>query len=268
MASILPHPKTLLTKIISSLPLTSSTNANPLRSASQKTKHLLQTLHVLYPNEFLPALDLLDRHLITRLVIKSPQDPTTLPNPASEVSEMQETETVIPLSPSHQAEGKLPSSPPTTTDRRQERIPRRHKTCIYYVRSAQPQKPSYIPGGNTGRTYDALSTHYEVRPLAWNCSCPAFSFAAFPAITEDDGDAIQTGVVEGRREEMVARGGETSEDDWGWRFGGLSLGRGAPVCKHLLACVLVERCEAFVSCVEERSVSVEEVAGLCAGWGG
>jgi len=54
-----------------------------------------------------------------------------------------------------------------------------------------------------------------------------------------------------------------------WEFGGLSRGAGAaPVCKHLLACVLVERCEVFAGCVDEREVSVEELAGWAAGWGG
>jgi len=40
------------------------------------------------------------------------------------------------------------------------------------------------------------------------------------------------------------------------------------MCKHLLACVLVERVAAFGGFVEERRVSVEEVAGWAAGWGG
>ena len=53
-----------------------------------------------------------------------------------------------------------------------------------------------------------------------------------------------------------------------WRFGGARLGNGmAPVCKHILACVLVERCEMFKAFVEEKEVSVEEAAGWAAGWG-
>ena len=54
-----------------------------------------------------------------------------------------------------------------------------------------------------------------------------------------------------------------------WSFGGLSLGEGAmPVCKHLLACVLVEKCRALRGCVEERVVSREEAAAWAAAWGG
>jgi len=37
-----------------------------------------------------------------------------------------------------------------------------------------------------------------------------------------------------------------------------------PLCKHLLACVLVERWRG----VEERVVGREEMAGWAAGWGG
>lgn len=53
----------------------------------------------------------------------------------------------------------------------------------------------------------------------------------------------------------------------GWRFGGLTLGGDRPVCKHLLACVLVEHCKPFESFVDEREVSIEELAGWAAGWG-
>lgn len=43
-----------------------------------------------------------------------------------------------------------------------------------------------------------------------------------------------------------------------------------PVCKHLLACVLMARCPGVFGAREEskRVVSVDELAGFCAGWGG
>jgi hypothetical protein len=54
-----------------------------------------------------------------------------------------------------------------------------------------------------------------------------------------------------------------------WAFGGVSLGeKMPPVCKHLLACVLAERCNGvFGECVEQKRVSVEAAAGWAAGWG-
>jgi hypothetical protein len=55
-----------------------------------------------------------------------------------------------------------------------------------------------------------------------------------------------------------------------WRFGGLTLGSSdMPVCKHLLACVLVEHvehCSFSASFVDERKVSVEDLARWAAGW--
>ena len=101
---------------------------------------------------------------------------------------------------------------------------------------------------------------YEVRLNAWNCSCPAFTFSAFP---------LEENESETRKSETAA---ESMDGDEGWRFGGLSL-EGAPagtaVCKHLLAAVLVERCGGlFREGVEVREVGREEFAGWCAGWGG
>ncbi len=61
----------------------------------------------------------------------------------------------------------------------------------------------------------------------------------------------------------------TDGTDDEWRFGGLLRGKGAvPICKHLLACVLVERCEFMGDLIEKGSVTVDELAGLAAGWGG
>ena len=52
-------------------------------------------------------------------------------------------------------------------------------------------------------------------------------------------------------------------------FGGLMRGDdGMPVCKHLLACVLIERYGALKESIEERTVGKEEAAGWGAGWGG
>ena len=71
------------------------------------------------------------------------------------------------------------------------------------------------------------ATGYEVRLDAWSCSCPAFAFKVVNVATtshvSDQGIDIQ-----GR-----------------WSFGGLSLGTEVPICKHLLACALIEHCDSF-----------------------
>ena len=97
------------------------------------------------------------------------------------------------------------------------------------------------------------AAHYEVRVWAWSCSCPAFVFAAFPATQSESNE----------KEGMMADHGKSVS----WSFGGLTLGNDMPVCKHLLACVLVEFGGLFEGFVEERVVSVEEIAGWAAGWG-
>jgi hypothetical protein len=70
---------------------------------------------------------------------------------------------------------------------------------------------------------------------------------------DDDGDGSEVDGVNGKGR--------------GWEFGGLSFdgkeGGKVPVCKHLLACLLVERWEdVFGGYVKERSVEREEMAGV------
>ena len=97
---------------------------------------------------------------------------------------------------------------------------------------------------------------YEVRVDAWSCSVRLLC-AAFPAAKSE--------VKQKDRNEVT---GESVVKEVGWTFGGLTLGDDMPVCKHLLACVLVEFCGLFQGLVEESAVSVEEVAGWgAAGWG-
>lgn len=97
---------------------------------------------------------------------------------------------------------------------------------------------------------------------SWNCTCPAFAFAAFPPING-------SGDEDGGGEEDGWDGGDSRDGEG--VLGGLMTGKGRevlPMCKHLLACVLVERIEALGGYVEEREGSLEEVAGWAAGWGG
>jgi hypothetical protein len=122
--------------------------------------------------------------------------------------------------------------------------------------------PAHDGSASTGRFHDVLAPQvYEVRPLAWNCSCPAFAFAAFPA---GGGDDDAEGEI-GEAQEVL----EWLPDD-NDALGGLLRGKGSnnlPVCKHLLACVLVERIDALRAYAEEKRVSWEEIAGWSAGWG-
>jgi hypothetical protein len=238
----LPQSRAFITSLINSLnPSTTTTTpqtSNPLKQASPADRSILLTLHVLYPNELLSALDLLDRDLITRLIplskIPLSQVPPPVNPPAQETTIEQETSTTL-------------EDQNTDIDKKKEG----YENAIYYVRSAQQ-----TTSNSRFRDPVASSTHYEVRTSSWSCSCPAFVFSAFPPAktieNEGDGDGDGQAVIEEGEE---------------WKVGGLSLGEDVPMCKHLLACVLAERGGLFGGYVNTREVSVEELAGWAAGWG-
>ena len=130
------------------------------------------------------------------------------------------------------------------------------RNVVYYVRSSQQSRASRY---QTSASTAGLS--YEVRLEGWNCSCPAFTFSSINALSADD--RVQDVV------RMNAQGEDQGESGAKWSFGGFSLGeRTMPVCKHLLACVLVEKCQALKGCLKERTVSKEEAAAWAAAWGG
>lgn len=177
-----------------------SQSANPLRDVSPDVRNVFLTLYALFEKELLPALDLLDRGLVTRLRVPKPSSDDSLGHPTS---------------------------------------------SMLLVRSAQ-QHSTRNPA------YEHINC-YEVRLDAWSCSCPAFTFSAFPA-TRQNSDSTST-------ESLSAANAN------GWLFGGLSRGTNISICKHLLACVLVEHCEMFAQLLDEREVTAEEIAGWAAGWG-
>lgn len=150
-------------------------------------------------------------------------------------------------------------------------------TPVYFVRSARVQNQYQARHHQHSTVTTATRTMgmerlpmsvYEVRTLSWNCSCPAFVFSAFPAHSESEVDDEE----DGEQEPFMSLFAELDHMSNFVRheFGGLSVTRRAvPVCKHLLACVLVEKCNSyFGEFIEERDMSLDEYAGWCAGWGG
>jgi hypothetical protein len=184
----------------------------------------------------LQALDLLDRGLVTRVIL---QDLTE--NEAGERQE--EVERVMPpqahvhLAPEIETSGEGKRKPYTNT--------------VYLVRSSQPQKSRF----STSASASAPGTIYTVRLDAWNCSCAAFAFSAFPG-----------GSSSGSSWKMDDE--SESEDEKGdgegeWEFGGLCSDESVPTCKHLVACLLGERWVGVLGgYVKERVVGREEMAGF------
>jgi hypothetical protein len=217
---------------------------NPLSglSASQltKVKPLLLTLHCLFPNDLLPALDILDRRLVQRLVREDKAVTTPEHNDR--------------LATEHQNTGQAETAYVEKNNSQLE--------DIFFVISASTAPPQGVPS-STSSTQEQLKG-YEVRLHAWACTCPTFTLSAFRDIHSrmDVSAEIPSG--------SVLR-------DLGpgcYPFGGtLSCvtDRGSPpVCKHILACILFARCPGLFggSGDGRRPVSMEELAGWCAGWGG
>ncbi|KAL7624565.1 Coproporphyrinogen-III oxidase [Parahypoxylon ruwenzoriense] len=220
-----------------------SSSSNPPSLIPPAHRPLLTTLYALYPLTLLPALDLLDRRLATRIVICAP-DPSG-------------------------------AAAAATADNH-----------FYLVRSAQPPSRRH---GSSSASSNAGGPSYVVRLDAWNCTCAAFAFAAFPR--EDyhqhhqhhhqqiSSSSSSSYAIEPRGVPPAAAaapgGSEKAEkEEERWHFGALSLdgvadaggggGGGAPpCCKHLLACVLAERWAGVLGAhVGERVVGKEEAAGL------
>ncbi|KAJ4289615.1 hypothetical protein N0V90_010944 [Kalmusia sp. IMI 367209] len=286
----LPSSRTFITRLFDALhaalpaahdddgvvPLRSS--VNPLQGAPEAIKRQLLALHVVFPNELLPALDLLDRTLVTRFRIRRSKEGETEGAAPQQVRRCQGDGALAPgtsiqdgrpgldsapnPSPSSSGIGTLSSSDAYIRAAPDAEVPGNAVSAIlrdaangamdviYYVRSAQQRSSRY------GSSVDS-TTSYEVRLKAWNCSCPAFAFSAFPPVHPEPPVPMYDPT------ENV----QTTEGEW--TFGGVGMGSGVPpVCKHLLACVLAERCAGlFGSFVEEKTISVEEAAGWAAGWG-
>ncbi|KAF2146053.1 uncharacterized protein K452DRAFT_305041 [Aplosporella prunicola CBS 121167] len=304
-SSSLPSPRALLTRILAGLsaPISSPdaddhdvppppglTPAATLRALPEKQRNLLLTLHVLFPHELLPALDLLDRGCVMRLSVIGASSGGDAAAVGSSAEEKGTRETGGSGNADADADASADAGPAqhsASTSSIAAGRARRHggsgsssgRTSapqpppIYYVRSAQPRPQQHWRSRNRHHhddddndADDAGPTHYEVRLAAWSCSCPAFAVSAFPALSADASRKLEDcddGVVDG-------------EDDSGVdSFGGLRSGKDLPpVCKHLLASVLAERAGwlfgAAVGVVGEGQggVSAEAAAGWAAGWGG
>ncbi|KAE9990846.1 hypothetical protein EG327_000839 [Venturia inaequalis] len=261
----IPSPRDLLTNIFSPLPLPQQ--QEPSGPLSPSFKPTLLTLHILFPNELLPALDLLDRNLITKFILQTPQSTTTT-DPTPPETTGKDHESPLPSPKPHDPQSPSPQSS-------QETPARKTKTPLYYVTSSQSQ--TQTPSNPRHAAPETQPPpHYEVRPKAWNCSCPAFAFSAFPATppSPTSSSSPPSPELSPHRSVFPARKSPSVSDDEGeeeeesWGFGGLSVGAEIAMCKHLLACIMVERWKGFGENVEERGVSVEELAGWGAGWGG
>ncbi|KAJ5661647.1 uncharacterized protein N7477_009263 [Penicillium maclennaniae] len=202
-----------------------------------RVKPLMLSLHCVFPNDLLPALDILDRGLVQRLVCPDHLDAVIAQGQTSTAG----------LSPPHN-----PASSSGQAIVRED---------IFLVTSASD--PRSVASSTFATQLPEKG--YEVRLHAWNCTCPTFALSAFrdlPSRLSSFTEARSHAVLRDRDETIV------------YPFGGTltcATDRGSPpVCKHVLACVLFARCPGLFE-VEgdgKRVVCIEELAGWCAGWGG
>ena len=209
---------------------------------------------MLFPNELLPALDLLDRMLVTRLHCEDSDDSKE------------------DISSAISREGGVSS-------------------VVYYVRTSQQARSmSRYKYGSAAAIVTREDVSYEVRLQGWNCSCAAFAFGAFAGDEEEDyGGGAEARILQGGFSDGTMNDGTLLERPWGetddyeqamkdrgmsteivdgqWHFGGLTRGEKVPICKHLLACILIERVRELGHFVKERAATKEEIAGWAAGWG-
>ncbi|KAK8025013.1 hypothetical protein PG990_002836 [Apiospora arundinis] len=281
MADILPAPRAILTSLINtlaSIPPAAPPGAqgvlpsNPLRFLPpSQARPLLATLHTLFPKVLLPALDLLDRRLVTRIIPVLHQHDIT-------------TTTTTTATAQDETPMKAETEPGIIPEEDKETLAPEEPNFFYLVRSGTAQQssrrsrktaePPNEGGGGSGPTY-------VVQTQPWNCSCAEFAFSAFPAESVTPVYHISPASSSRRSipsrhdvtKERRQKGADDADDrDDAWEFGGMSrdgaaVGTGGvPCCKHLLACVLAERwTDVLGSYVTERRVGKEEAAGLVAG---
>ncbi|CAF9935181.1 MAG: hypothetical protein HETSPECPRED_009690 [Heterodermia speciosa] len=246
--STLPSPRALLSSLLPPLPPPnpSTSQIPPSRPLHPAQKPLFLTLHCLFPNDLIPALDLLDRNLVTRLTLQDP--PASSPPP------------IRPPFPSQ--------------NQNQEEQNKISPLSIYSIRSSRTRFASKHARFSSTTNTSSEGIHYEVRLKAWNCTCAAFVFATFAGEWERGSfGGVEGGAgidADGSGDIGGGDGGEGHGGREGERrqIGGVTFGEDVPVCKHLLACLLAERVEGLGAFVEERCVGREEMAGWAAGWGG
>ncbi|KAI4866398.1 hypothetical protein F4820DRAFT_416969 [Hypoxylon rubiginosum] len=275
MAAGVPTHRQFLTSLIDSLtsipvpapsssPPAPNVEGNPLKLVPPACRPLFTTLYALYPLILLPALDLLDRRLAAHVSVRPQQQDTTA-----------QTETGARPGPQlgpacdNDKEGNKEESGVATGSYSSASGNRCSSSNSYYVvRSAQPQQTRRHGWGSNA---SPSGPSYIVRLDAWNCTCAAFAFAAFPREDNQQHSYViepssSTSRKRGVKEERVE--GQSEK----WEFGALSVdGRegsgiaGVPCCKHLLACLLAERWNGLLGgYVEERIVGREESVGLVA----
>jgi hypothetical protein len=219
----LPSHHQLYTALIRSSPPSDDSN----------WRQQLLTLHVIFPSLLLPALDLLDRGLVTRLIVANPTQAA-----ASHTSHGPQDSETEAVQGQHRNQG-LVSQEATSFGKDQ--------ICIYSVQSAA----STSSRGRRRHTPQVSKT-YAVHLDAWSCNCGGFALDAYS-------NYDVTSITEQLQESTISPGefGSLGMD------ARLGLQEDFPCCKHLLACLLAVRWRGGY--VEDKYITKEELAAIIGG---
>ncbi|KAL5606966.1 hypothetical protein BROUX41_003333 [Berkeleyomyces rouxiae] len=237
---LLPSSRALLSSLFTSFSNTQPASTAPT-SLDDARRSLLSTLHVLFPNHLLPALDLLDRNLVVRIVAT---------NQSALQPGVVTTECVPPLN------FLVYSS--TLSSGRSFRRRRKH------VESGRDGGAASVAGGKA----------HLVNLATWNCNCPSFAYDAFVGRNhglEEDECAGHPESIRGPKDapdvgkeqptNVLALAG-VDQTVWADVFGGFSRESAPPCCKHILACLLAEKCSLIDGGIPETALTREQLAGL------
>ncbi|KAG4035674.1 hypothetical protein MFRU_001g04430 [Monilinia fructicola] len=171
-------------------------------------------------------------------------------NPTSRTAQHRPGHTIPPHDQSHMYNPRpLPPPPPPPS------IPTPPpRITLHQVHSPHSTAPKRHATHSHSHSRPAASTPapsqnpHTVHLSAWNCTCAAFTYSAYPAIP------IPIPPPTPPRPRTETR----------WIYGGgHARTPETPMCKHLLACLLGERWATVLGgCVRERRVGREEMAGL------
>ncbi|VBB77154.1 Putative protein of unknown function [Podospora comata] len=235
----LPTPRHFLTNLINRLPtipleppqppsINRMPNSNALSRIPVSHRHLIITLHVLFPNLVLPSLDLLDRGLVQKFALSD--------KIKSEEPEDDQAEVV------------------------------RGAIYVVYSTTAAPsrRRKSVKPDPDDDRVGNRENSQkYVVHLQAWNCTCAAFAFSIVQSLLDEQPPQIPP---ELHLAEITTDDDKKEWEFGGMSTDGKAPNGGQiPTCKHLLACLLAERWgNALGGYVTSKQVGKEEMAGIVA----
>ncbi|KAK3954701.1 hypothetical protein QBC32DRAFT_207155 [Pseudoneurospora amorphoporcata] len=259
-------------------------DVNPLKLVPPEYRHLIITLHVLFPEVVLPGLEVLERGLVERVALRCAGEAAVVKKEGQErhqkgQKEQAKEEDVTMREDDDYGHEDQDNNEETKLSNRPEKGQEKRPPGFYLVRSSRflnthprrKRKKSNMGLGDVdvestggGETDRHQIQRYLVSLEAWNCTCAAFAFAC---VSEFDKDSFEPPRARKRAKEREA----DKKGTVGWTFGGMILfdaedySSVPPVCKHLLACLLADKWrEALGRYVTERLVSREEMAGMVA----